>query len=175
MTDSWSFKMKIFAVTFASLLPVAAIAQAAPNQEPDRTWITDVNIISPEKLDHIEKGSVLIESGRIVSVDRRNGAKKPSGATVVSGEGQFLIPGLIDSHVHLASIPGMRPEVSFGRAEGKSAMIKEYFKQLPRSYLYFGYTTLVDLAVVDRRVLDDFRQVPLHPDLYDCGQSLPMK
>jgi hypothetical protein len=102
-------------------------------------------------LDHIEKGSVLIESGRIVSVERRNGAKKPAGATVVSGEGQFLIPGLIDSHVHLASIPGMSPEVSFGQAEGKPAMIKGYFKQLPRSYLYFGYTTLVDLAVVDRR------------------------
>src|ERR1700739_2183650 len=51
--------------------------------------------------------------------------------------------------------------------------IKEYLKQLPRSYLYFGYTTLVDLAVIDRRVLDDFRQAPTHPDLYDCGQSLP--
>lgn len=165
--------MKILAIKFALLLPVAAIAQAAPNQAPDRTWITDVNIISPETLDHAEKGSVLIESGRIVSVERGNGVKTPAGATVVSGEGQFLIPGLIDSHVHLVSIPGMRPEVTFGQAEGKPPMVKEYFKQLPRSYLYFGYTTLVDLAVVDRRVSDDFRQAPLHPDLYDCGQSLP--
>ena len=165
--------MKIFAVTLAVLLPVAAIAQDTANQAPDRTWITDVNIISPEKLDDIEKGSVLIESGRIARVERGNEAKKPAGAKVVSGEGQFLIPGLIDSHVHLASIPGMRPEVSFGQADDKSAMIKEYFKQLPRSYLYFGYTTLIDLAVVDQRVLDDFREAPLHPDLYDCGQSLP--
>jgi len=170
MGDTW---MKIFTITFASLLPIAAIAQVAPNQAPERTWITDVNIVSPERLDHIEKGSVLIERGRIVSVERRMGAKKPAGATVVSGKGQFLIPGLIDSHVHLASIPGMRPEVSFGQTEAKPAMIKEYFKQLPRSYLYFGYTTLVDLAVIDRRVLDDFRQAPTHPDLYDCGQSLP--
>jgi imidazolonepropionase-like amidohydrolase len=152
---------------------VAAIAQPSPNQAPDRTWITDVTIISPEKLDHIEKGSVLIENGHIVRVERGQEAKKPAGATVVSGEGQFLIPGLIDSHVHLASVPGMRPEVNFGPAEAKPAWIKEYFKQLPRSYLYFGYTTLVDLAVVDRRVLDDFRQAPLHPDLYDCGESLP--
>jgi len=174
MIDSWSFAMKIFAIPFASLLPVAAIVQAVPDQAPDRTWITDVNIISPEKLDRIEKGSVLIETGRIVSVERRNGAKKPAGATAVSGEGQFLIPGLIDSHVHLASIPGIRPEVSFGEADGKPAMIKNYFKQLPRAYLYFGYITLVDLAVIDRRVLDDFRQAPLHPDLYDCGQSLPI-
>jgi hypothetical protein len=63
--------------------------------------------------------------------------------------------------------------VNFGPAEAKPTWIKEYFKQLPRSYLYFGYTTLVDLAVVDRRVLEDFRQTPLHPGLYDCGESLP--
>ena len=79
--------MKIFAITFASFLPVAAIAQAARNQEPDRTWITNVNIVSPEKLGQIEKGSVLIENGRIVRVQRKKGAKKPAGATVVSGEG----------------------------------------------------------------------------------------
>jgi imidazolonepropionase-like amidohydrolase len=174
MTVSWSFAVKILALTFAAALPVAVVAQDTANQAPNRTWITDVTIISPEKLDHIEKGRVLIESGRIVSVERRNETKKPAGATVVSGEGRFLIPGLIDSHVHLASIPGMRPEVSFDLAEGKSPMIiKEYLKQLPRSYLYFGYTTLVDLAAFNRRVLDDFREAPLHPDLYDCGQSLP--
>jgi hypothetical protein len=38
-------------------------------------------------------------------------------------------------------------------------MVTEYFKQLPRSYLYFGYTTLIDLAVIDRRALEDFRLV----------------
>jgi imidazolonepropionase-like amidohydrolase len=173
MADKWVFRMNIVRFLFASLLPVATIAQPSPNQAPHRTWLTDVRIISPEKLDHIEKGSVLIENGRIVRVERKKGAKKPAGATVVSGEGQFLIPGLIDSHVHLASIPGMRPEVNFAPAEGKPTWTKDYFRQLPRSYLYFGYTTLVDLAVIDHRVLDDFRRTPLHPDLYDCGESLP--
>jgi imidazolonepropionase-like amidohydrolase len=32
----------------------------------------------------------------------------------------------------------------------------------------------VDLAVVFPQVLKDFRQAPLHPDLYDCGESLPL-
>jgi len=71
MADKWIFRMKIFPFLFASLLPVAAITQPSPNQTPDRTWITDVRIISPEKLDHIEKGSVLIENGRIVRVERK--------------------------------------------------------------------------------------------------------
>src|SRR5580692_3595440 len=158
--------MKIFAILFTSLLAIVGLAASASSQAADRTWITDVTIISPEKLDHVEQGSVLIENGRIARVERKKKADKTAGATVVSGKGQFLIPGLIDSHVHLASVPGM----TFPQPEGK--MIKEYFKQLPRSYLYYGYTTVVDLAVIERQVLEDFRQAPLHPDLYSCGEPL---
>jgi imidazolonepropionase-like amidohydrolase len=147
---------------------VAAVAVTGEAQTPARTWIADVTIVSPEKLDHVERGSVLIENDRIVRVERKAGAKPPAGAKVVSGKGQFLIPGLIDSHVHLASVPGM----SFTQEVAKPEITGRYLAQLPRSYLYFGYTTLIDLVVVDRRILDEFRQAPLHPDLYDCGAPL---
>jgi len=168
--------MRVFSFTLALLLSIRTFASTDPGliQGTDRTWITDVTIISPENLDRIARGSVLIENGRISRVDRKAGPKEAAGVTVVSGKGMFLIPGLIDSHVHLASVPGLTPEISSGPdRDGKTAMIKKYFRQLPRSYLYFGYTTLVDVAVFDRGVLEDFRQAPLHPDLYDCGESLP--
>ena len=161
--------MKMFAIVFASLFAFLAIVDSPSTPAASRTLITDVTIVSPENLDHIEKGNVLIEDGRIVSVERKAGTPKPVGATVVSGKGQFLIPGLIDSHVHLASVPGM----SYEQADSKPGMIKEYFRQLPLSYLYYGYTAVVDLAVVDHKVLEHFREAPLHPDLYDCGESLP--
>ena len=161
--------MKIFVITLASLIPVTAIAQATQKHEPDRTWITNVNIISPEKRDHIENGSVLIEDGKIVRVEKTNGAKKPAGATVVSGNGQFLIPGLIDSHVHLTLIPGMDDD----QAANNSQIVNQYFEQVPRSYLYYGYTTLVDLGVaVNHPVFEEMRQAPQHPDLYTCGDAL---
>jgi imidazolonepropionase-like amidohydrolase len=149
---------------------ILLVAMAAPalGQSDAPTWITDVTIISPENLNHIATGSVLIENGRIVRIER-NKLQTPAGANVVSGKGQFLIPGLIDSHVHLASVPG----IDFDQPEAHSEMVKEYFQQLPRSYLYYGYTTLVDLAVFDRALLDDFRKAPLHTDLYDCAESLP--
>jgi hypothetical protein len=67
-------------------LSVAAFADSATNPSASQIWITDVIIVSPEDLEEIEQGSVLIENGRIV---------------------------------HLASIPGIRFEVSFGPAEGK--------------------------------------------------------
>jgi len=140
-----------------------------PAWSQTRTWITNVTIVSPENLNHLDRGNVLIENGRIVQVDRTGRASKPAGATVVSGNGQYLVPGLIDSHVHLASIPGMNDV-----QPNQQPVAQAYFKQLPRSYLYYGYTTLVDLNVANPQILDDFRHSPVHPDLYDCGASLPI-
>ena len=95
--------MRMFAVLFASLF----LSAVAGGQSTGGTWITNVTIVSPEALNHVVKGSVLIEGGRIVRVERKQNLKAPAGAKVVNGDGGFLIPGLIDSHVHLASIPGM--------------------------------------------------------------------
>ena len=146
----------------------------APKPAPGRIWITDVTIVSPENLTHLARGSVLIEEGRIARVERKASAKPPAGTTVVSGDGGFLIPGLIDSHVHLASVPGIPFEMNLNPDPAHAAMIADYYQQFPRSYLYFGYTTVIDLAVLKREILDDFRRAPLHPDLYDCGPSLPV-
>ena len=138
--------MKVFAVLFGLLLVAKAIAGQTSDDVGGRTWITDVTIVSPEKLDQVRTGSVLIEGDRIVRVERKQSGKKPAGATVISGKVEYLIPGM-----------------GFERAAGTEEMIRAYFRQLPRSYLYYGYTTVVDLAVTERKVLEDFRQAPLHP------------
>ena len=158
--------MKFMQLLLVPLLSLAAIARPA-SDEPDasRIWITDVTIVSPENLSHLAKGSVLIENERIARVERNASAKPPAGATVVSGKGGYLIPGLIDSHVHLASVPGVTLEFMVNPDAAQGRMLADYYRQLPRSYLYFGYTTLVDLAAVKREALDDFRHAPLHPDL----------
>jgi imidazolonepropionase-like amidohydrolase len=148
------------------LIPLCcATAQAGPDQP---VWITNVVLVSPEKLDKAEPGSVLVQGGRIVRVVRGKGIPKPAGAKVFSGKGQFLVPGLIDSHVHLASLPGL----GSAQEAAMPAMVQAYLRQMPRSYLYYGYTALVDLAVVDLKLMNDFRSAPEHPDLFDCGGSL---
>jgi imidazolonepropionase-like amidohydrolase len=133
-----------------------------------QTWITNVKLISPEKLDRIESGSVLIDNDRIVRVERGSGGKTPAGATRVDGKGYYLTPGLIDSHVHLFAVPGM----SFEQADHMQTMAKEYFAQMPRSYLYYGYTTVIDLAAGSREFIDRVKAMPHHPDIYDCGPPL---
>jgi imidazolonepropionase-like amidohydrolase len=163
------FPLAAILVTFFAL---ASSAQAPANSSPStQTWITDVTILSPENLDHPTIGTVIIENGRIFRIDRTSTAPTPpAGATVISGKGQYLIPGLIDSHVHLASVPGMNSD----QRAGKEQMLDAYYRQLPRSYLYYGYTTVVDLAVYNEKILQDFHSAPLHPDLYHCGPPIPI-
>jgi imidazolonepropionase-like amidohydrolase len=48
----------------------------------------------------IEHGSILIRDGRIAAVG--TDVKAPDGATVIDAAGQFVIPGIIDCHSHIA-------------------------------------------------------------------------
>ena len=167
--------MKRFAALITLLISGVACASSGSKADPDRIWITDVFIVSPENLDHVQRGSVLIEHGLITRVETSQNAKKPEGTTGFSARGQYLIPGLMDSHVHVSSIPGMNPDrVDLTQPYSKhEALAESYFKQLPRSYLYYGYTTLVDLVSAFPQELNDFRNEPLHPDLYSCNPSMP--
>lgn len=59
--------------------------------------IKNGTIINPAKHQH-EKGDVVIENGKILSVGGTAGAE---GAEVYDASGCFVMPGLIDMHVHL--------------------------------------------------------------------------
>src|SRR6478752_8688144 len=47
---------------------------------------------------------VLIEDGRVVRTGARTAVRVPRGATRIDAEGLTLLPGLIDSHVHLTAL-----------------------------------------------------------------------
>ena len=49
--------------------------------------------------------TVIISGRRIQAVGPAGKARKPAGAKVVNAGGQYMIPGLLDMHVHLLTIP----------------------------------------------------------------------
>jgi imidazolonepropionase-like amidohydrolase len=51
--------------------------------------------------------TVVVENGRIRAVGPRASVTPPKGARVVDGSGRFLIPGLIDTNVHLSLYGGV--------------------------------------------------------------------
>jgi imidazolonepropionase-like amidohydrolase len=48
----------------------------------------------------IEHGSILIKDGKIAEVGKS--VKAPKDAEVIDAAGQFVIPGIIDCHSHIA-------------------------------------------------------------------------
>ena len=111
---------------------------------------------------------VVIREGRIVSVGTESPGTAGPGITVIAGAGKYVVPGLIDGHVHLASVPGMLPDHESAMPE----VVADYDRQLPRSYLYFGFAVVVDLNVVDRPRVNRLKAAGLRPEIVDCGNAL---
>ncbi|WP_440224255.1 amidohydrolase family protein [Dokdonella sp. MW10] len=64
--------------------------------------IRDVRVFDPPSGEVVDGRSVLIDKGRIVSIDAADRAL-PAGAEVLEGGGRFLMPGLWDMHTHYSA------------------------------------------------------------------------
>jgi hypothetical protein len=127
--------------------------------------IEHVQVRSPERADLLRDVTVEVHDGRIVSISNRSSPKK-SGVRTIDGKGLYLAPGLIDSHVHLTNVPGMTPQQEKLRPDiGEIAR-----RQFPRSFLEFGFTTLVDLTATPD-TMARWKSQGLVPDTYFCGAA----
>ena len=134
--------------------------------------IENVTIVSPESAREINSVTVTIHDGRIQSISSMASAVPPSGPTAVQrldGTHLYLIPGLIDSHVHLGGIPGMTDE----QEKAHPDIARAARDQFPRSYLYSGFTTLIDLISTPEGTARWKSHDPV-PDTYFCGGAVLM-
>lgn len=54
----------------------------------------------------VSNAVTLVRGGRIICAGAAGECRIPAGARIIDGHGQWLIPGLIDSHVHLLFLTG---------------------------------------------------------------------
>ena len=71
----------------------------------DVTVVENVNVIVGDGTELRRNQSVVIAEDRIVAVENASSYRKPAGATVLDGSGKYLVPGFIDTHVHVALGP----------------------------------------------------------------------
>ena len=71
--------------------------------DPEATSIaiTNVNVVPMDAERVIESQTVLIDNGRITAIGPT--LEPPAGALRIDGRGRYLLPGLIDMHVHIRS------------------------------------------------------------------------
>jgi imidazolonepropionase-like amidohydrolase len=134
--------------------------------------IEHVTIVSPERENPLDDAEVTIHDGRIASIV--GGAPSPaagsaSAVTTIDGKGLYLTPGLIDSHVHLGGIPGMTDEQETRHPD----IAQRARDQIPRSYLLYGFTTLVDLISTPQEMAR-WKNHDVVPDTYFCGGAALM-
>ena len=88
-----------------SLLALAAVlalpADPPPVTAADVLVLENVNVVDVERAHTWPGHTVIVAGDRIEAVGPSDQLSPPSGARVVDGTGQYLIPGLWDMHVHL--------------------------------------------------------------------------
>jgi imidazolonepropionase-like amidohydrolase len=117
---------------FAAL---ATVVLSGAGQSPEtRVLIDRVHILDGHGGPPVP-GRILIESARIAQILPES-VPAPAGATVIDGEGGYLLPGFIDMHAHLMQ-PRCRPEN--GRIERFDRAVSERMMSV---LLDFGITTV---------------------------------
>ncbi len=152
----------------ASLLGGGVRAQegsAAGKESGVTTVIEDVTLISPERKAPLEHATVVIRDGKIAEFR----TKLAVGPNVkrIDGRGKFLIPGLIDSHVHAGDLTPLDDDGSDAHPE----LVQALRAQVPRAFLAFGFTTVVDLNPYGD-ALQQLSAAPIHPTFFHCGPGV---
>lgn len=110
----------VLVATTAVFTSVNAGAQD-PGEPPVVQAIVHANVVPMDRERVLRDHTVVIHGDRIVSVGPSREVVPPKGARIVDAAGRYLLPGLVDAHVHV-------------RAESEL-----------RSYLQHGVTTVINM------------------------------
>jgi hypothetical protein len=97
---------RILLIASHLLLAACAAARAPePSVTPldDAIAITHVDVAPMTSDTLLRDMTVIVRGERIVEIGRAERTRVPAGARVIDGRGRYLIPGLVDAHVHLTN------------------------------------------------------------------------
>jgi imidazolonepropionase-like amidohydrolase len=141
---------KISSVLVLLLLGLVSLNWELSARQGGVVAIQGATVITATGSPSIRNGTVVIENGRITAVGPRNEVKVPGNAQIIDGRGKWVIPGLIDAHVHFSQSGGLytRPDVIDLRSRRPYAKEMEWIQQrLPftfQHYILSGITGVVD-------------------------------
>ena len=116
------------------------------------TAITGATIIKTSENGIIENAVILISDHKIIKVGKASQVKIPKSATIIDAKGKFIIPGLVDGHIHFFQSGGL-----YTRPDGLNLQhrvpyaderkwIKENVDDVLLRYIRCGVTSVIDLG-----------------------------
>lgn len=130
-----------------SLFILCLLSSLYSQNEP--LLIKNINYIDVQK-GEAKKGDVLIQKGKIEAIG--NKLQATSGTTELDGTDKWLIPGLVDAHIHLFQSGGIytRPDAidltAYQDYPTERKWLKENATDLLKRYLKCGITTVIDVG-----------------------------
>ena len=131
-----------------SLLTALLLAGCKPPEESIQKAIIGAVLIDGTGGPPLSNSVVIVAGSRIRAVGNRTNMPIPAGVEKINGAGKFLVPGLIDLHVHL----GTRAGPAYKAAD----YTRERIERNLNTYLYFGVTSVRSMGT-DRQVAFDVR------------------
>jgi imidazolonepropionase-like amidohydrolase len=116
----------------------AAIAGCTPAASDDVQVYRDFVLIDGTESAPLQDAAMVVTDGRISWVGPASELETPAGAETTSLEGRYVIPGLIDTHVHLANVQDMVQDRAFFTRESVERELGVYAR--------YGVTTVQSLG-----------------------------
>lgn len=144
--------------------------------------IKDVHVLDVEKQKVLENISVKIVDGKIQQIDKFRKIEVQDGDTIIDATGKYLIPGLMDAHIHFFQSGGLytRPDAidmtHVYSYEQEIQFAKDNAKDYMRRYLRNGITTVMDVGgpLWNYTVRDSLANTTLAPDVLVTGPLFSM-
>lgn len=115
--------MRRFLPMFAAFAAAAVHAPAAPAQEGPIALVGGT-VLDPESGDLLRNAVIVVERGKISRVEA--GGRVPPGARTVDVSGRWVVPGLIDAHVHIANFAAARRALRSGVTTARSMGVAHF-------------------------------------------------
>ena len=141
--------MKSNSLAILSLIFMSTVASGQPPTPPAPLAIEHVSVIAMTADGAVLRDqTVTLRAGRIVAIGPSARAKVSAGVRRIDGRGKFLMPGLVDAHVHLENDRLLRlftenPEIPAGTVRTQDILLP---------YVANGVLQVIDLSATSETV-----------------------
>jgi imidazolonepropionase-like amidohydrolase len=147
-------------------------------QAQSQLLIKNTTVVDVENKKLLAGYDVLVENGLITAVGKR--LATGSSAQVIDGSGKYLLPGLVDAHIHFFQSGGIytRPDaIDLRKHKPYEEEIKWVHNQMEnflRRYAAAGITSVIDVGSTVNFLTqrDSFRNKSYAPSVYMTGPLL---
>jgi len=150
---------------------LAALLAATPLAQAETTVLKNVTVIDGTGAAAQPGSAIVVTNGKIAWVGPVSGLKAPKDATVQDLSGKFVMPGIIDAHVHIGLMHDVTQDEKYFTPENVNADLKQYAA--------YGVTSVQVLGTDKDFVLDLRNQQrksrPTISRVFSAGQGAVIK